>query len=77
MSKFPIICGIIGKKFYLILLLTLTLILLRVFRVIIPEGNNISFIYSLCGYIIEMVSVLIPYIFKFKGKSATSTIKCT
>ena len=77
MSNFPIISGIIGKKFYLILLLTLNIILLAVFRHFIPKGNDIKLINTLCGSVIQMISVLIPHIFKFKGKSATSITKCT
>ena len=77
MSNFPIISGIIGKKFYLILLLTLNIILLAVFRHFIPKGNDIKLINTLCGSVIQVISVLIPHIFKFKGKSATSITKCT
>ena len=65
MSNFPIISGIIGKKFYLILLLTLNIILLAVFRHFIPKGNDIKLINTLCGSVIQMISVLIPHIFKF------------
>ena len=41
MSKFPIICGIIGKKLYLTILLALVLILYNIFTRLIPEGNSI------------------------------------
>ena len=76
MPKFPIICGIIGKKLYLTILLALIIILNNI-RNKISEGNNVSLINSLIGALFEMLSVFIPRIFKFKGKSETSTRKCS
>ena len=76
MSNFPIIFGIIGKKLYLTLLLALNMILYNL-KNQIPKGNNVTLINSFCGSIIEMLSVFIPYLFKFTEKSATSTRKCT
>ena len=76
MPKFPIICGIIGKKLYLTILLALIIILNNI-RNKISEGNNVSLINSLIGALFEMLSVFIPRIFKFKGKSETSKRKCS
>ena len=75
MSKSPIIFFIIGKKLYLTILLALNMILVNA-KITIPKGNSVTLINSICGSIIEMISVFIPHIFKFKGKSATSTRKC-
>ena len=75
MSKSPIIFGIIAKKLYLTILLALTMILVNA-KITIPKGNSVTLINSICGSIIEMISIFIPHIFKFKGKSATSTRKC-
>ena len=77
MSKFPIVCGIIGKKLYLTLLLALDLILYNILKNLIPSGNNIPLMNNLGGPVIEMLSVFIPCIFKLKGKSETSKKKCT
>ena len=77
MSKFPIICGILGKKLYLTILLALVLILYIELKGLIPTGNDIPLINNLGGPIIEMLSVFIPYIFKLKGKSKASKKKCT
>ena len=77
MSKFPIICGIIGKKLYLTILLALVLILYNIFTRLIPEGNSIPLMNNLGGPVIEMLSVFIPCIFKLKDKSKTSSKKCT
>ena len=65
MSKSPIIFGIIGKKLYLTILLAFTMILVNV-KITIPKGNRLTLINSICGSIIEMISVFIPHIFKFK-----------
>ena len=77
MSKFPIICGIIGKKLYLTILSALVLILYNIFTRLIPEGNSIPLMNNLGGPVIEMLSVFIPCIFKLKDKSKTSSKKCT
>ena len=77
MSKFPIICGILGKKLYLTILLALVLILYIELKGLIPTGNDIPLINNLGGPVIEMLSVFIPYIFKLKGKSKASKKKCT
>ena len=96
MSKFPFICGIVGKKLYLLLLLALTLILYNILRFEIILGfdaksainnpgliNNLQsitdlqVINNLGGNILQMLSIFIPCIFKFKGKSKNSTKKCT
>ena len=49
MSKFPIICGIIGKKLYLTILLALVLILYIELKGLIPTGNDIPLINNLGG----------------------------
>ena len=77
MSKFPIICGILGKKLYLTLLLAATVILHTILKDQIPRGNDIELINNLGGNILEMLSVFIPCIFKLKDKSKTSSKKCT
>ena len=77
MSKFPIIFGIIGKKIYLTILLALIMILYFVFKRLIPEEESISIINKLGGSVIEMLSIFIPYIFKFKSKFEKSSRKCT
>ena len=77
MSKFPIICGIIGKKLYLTILLALIMISHSVFKSLIAKGQSISLINNLGGSVIEMLSVFIPCIFKFKGKTEKSSRKCT
>ena len=77
MSKFPIICGILGKKLYLTILLALVLILYIELKGLIPTGNDIPLINNLGGPVIEMLSVFIPYIFQLKGKSKASKKKCT
>ena len=94
MSKFPFICGIVGKKLYLLLLLAFTLILYGILRIEIIQGfdskslinnpdiNNksitgLQLINNLGGNILQMLSIFIPCIFKFKGKSKNSTKKCT
>ena len=77
MVKSPIIFGIIGKKIYLTLLLALVLILHSNIKDLIPKGNDIPLINNLGGSVLEMISIFIPYIFKFKDKSKTTTIKCT
>ena len=96
MSKFPFICGIIGKKLYLLLLLALTLILHGILKFEIILGfdaksainnpglinnlqsiTNLQVINDLGGNILQMLSIFIPCIFKFKGKSKNSTKKCT
>ena len=74
MSKFPIICGIIDKKLYLTILLAL-IIIIQSFGTKIPKGNNCDLINSLIGSALEMLSVFIPQIFKFKGDA--STRKCS
>ena len=77
MSKFPFIFGIIGKKIYLTILLALIMILYFVFKRLIPEEESISVINQLGGSVIEMLSIFIPYIFKFKSKFEKSSRKCT
>ena len=77
MSKFPFIFGIIGKKIYLTILLALIMILYSVFKRLIPEEQSISTINKLGGSIIKMLSIFIPYIFKFKSKFEKSSRKCT
>jgi len=77
MAKSPIIFGIIGKKIYLTFLLAFIMILYSIFKQLIPQGNDISLINKLGGSILQMLSVFIPYILKFKDKSKTSTMKCT
>ena len=77
MSKFPIIFGIIGKKIYLTILLALIMILYSVFKRLIPEEQSISTINKLGGSIIKMLSIFIPYIFKFNSKFEKSSRKCT
>ena len=61
MSKFPIVCGIIGKKLYLTLLLALVLILYNQLALLIPTGNNIPLMNHLGGPVIEMLLVFIPF----------------
>ena len=73
MVKFPFICGIIWKKLYLTILLTLIYILQSVHPNLIPKGNDISLINNLGGSIVQMLSRFIPYVFKFKGKSQSSS----
>ena len=75
MSNSPIICGIIGKKLYLTLLLATTVILYKILKDQIPQGNDIEFINNLGGSALEMLSIFIPCIFKLKGKSKISTRK--
>ena len=77
MAKSPIIFGIIGKKIYLTFLLAFIMILYSIFKQLIPQGNDISLINKLGGSVLQMLSVFIPYILKFKDKSKTSTMKCT
>ena len=77
MSKFPIIFGIIGKKLFLTILLALTLILYKVLKNLIPKKNDIILINNLGGSLLEMSSIFIPCVFKFKGKSENSKRKCT
>jgi len=77
MSNPPIICGIIGKKLYLTLLLATNDILYLILNDQIPQANDIAIINYLGGYALEMLSVFIPCIFKFKGRSKPSTRKCT
>ena len=77
MEKSPIIIGIVGKKLYLTIILAIILILYTELKNIIPKGNDVLLINVLGGSIFNMISVLIPCIFKFKGKSKTSKIKCT
>ena len=77
MKKFPISLGIIDKKLLLILLLALVYILYDVFKSLVPKGNNLSFINLMGGGLVSMLSIIFPYIFKYKGKSSTSTRKCT
>ena len=76
MSKFPIIFGIIGKKIYLTILLALIMILYFVFKRLIPEEESISIVNKLGGSVIEMLSIFISYIFKFKSKFEKSSRKC-
>ena len=77
MAKSPIIFGIIGKKIYLTFLLAFIMILYSIFKQLIPQGNDISLINKLGGSVLQMLSVFIPYILKFKDKSKTSKMKCT
>lgn len=77
MSNSPIIFGILGKKIYLTLFLALILVLHSILKQLIPQGNDIPLFNSLGGSILEMISVFIPYIFKFKSNSKTQKIKCT
>ena len=77
MSKFPIIFGIIGKKLYLTIILALVMILYSTFKRSIPEEESISIINKLGGSVIEILSIFIPYIFKFKSKFEKSSKKCT
>ena len=77
MAKSPIIVGIVGKKIYLTLILAIILILHTELKRIIPIGNDNLLINNLGGSILNIVSLIIPYIFKFKGNSKTSKIKCT
>ena len=77
MSNFPIIFGIIGKKLYLTIILAIILLIYIIIINKIPKGHNISLINNLGGSLIQMLSIFIPCIFKFKGKSKTSKIKFT
>ena len=77
MKEFPIAFGVIGKKLWLTLLLALTLIIYYFLRQLIPKGNNISAINIIGGAIAQMLSIVFPFIFKYKGKSPTSARKCT
>ena len=77
MWKFPIILGTIGKKLYLTIIMSIILIVHYFAINYIPQGHNVSLINNLGANVIEMLSVLIPCIFKFKGKSKTSKIKCS
>jgi len=77
MSKFPIICGIIGKKLYLTILLALIMISHSVFKRYFANNQSIPLINNLGGSVIEMLSIFIPCIFKFKGKTEKSSRKCT
>ena len=77
MSKFPIIFGIIGKKLYLTIILALVRILYSILKRLIPKEESISIINQFGGSVIEMLSIFIPYIFKFKSKFEKSSRKCT
>ena len=77
MSNSPIICGIIRKKLYLTILLAITLVSYSIIKKLIPLKHNIPLINDLGGSVFVMLSVFIPRIFKFKGKSKTSSKKCT
>ena len=77
MPKFPIIFGIIGKKLYLTIIYTLIGIIYSILKSLIPEEESISIINKLGGSAIEMLSIFIPYIFKFKSKFEKSSRKCT
>ena len=77
MSNSPIICGIIGKKLYLTILLAITLVSYYIIKRLIPQMHNVPIINGLRGSVFLMLSVFIPRIFKFKGKSKTSSKKCT
>ena len=77
MSNSPIICGIIGKKLYLTILLAITLVSYYIIKSLIPQRHNVQIINGLGGSVFLMLSVFIPRIFKFKGKSKTSSKKCT
>ena len=77
MSKFPIIFGIIGKKLYLTIILALVRISYSILKSLIPKEESILIINKLGGSVIEMLSIFIPYIFKFKSKFEKSSRKCT
>ena len=77
MSKFPIICGIVGKKLYLTILLTIIYASSAFFSRFVSRGYEIPIIIRLGGSILEMLSILIPYIFKFKSKSDNLAKICT
>ena len=77
MSNSPIICGIIGKKLYLTILLAITLVSYYIIKRLIPQMHNVPIINGLRGSVFLMLSVFIPRIFKFKGKSKNSSKKCT
>ena len=77
MSNSPIICGIIGKKLYLTILLAITFVSYSIIKKLIPLKHNIPLINDLGGSVFVMLSVFIPRIFKFKGKSKNSSKKCT
>ena len=77
MKEFPILFGTIEKKLFLILLLSFVIILINVLKSLIPKGNNISVINGIGGGLVDMLSIIFPYIFKYKGKSSTSSRKCT
>ena len=77
MSKFPIIFGIIGKKLYLTIILALVRISYSIIKSLIPKEESILIINKLGGSVIEMLSIFIPYIFKFKSKFEKSSRKCT
>ena len=77
MSDFPIIVGIIGKKLYLTILLALIYSLEGIFQHLIYQKNDIPLIDNLGGSLLEMLSIFIPCIFKFKSKSETSIKICT
>ena len=68
MSNFPIIFVIIGKKLYLTIILAIILLIYIIIINKIPKGHNISLINNLGGSLIQMLSIFIPCIFKFKGK---------
>ena len=77
MEKFPIVLGIIEKKIFLTLLLALVFISYDILKSFIPEGNNILLINQIGGSFAQMLSILFPYIFKYKGKFSSSKKKCT
>ena len=77
MSNSPIIFGIIGKKLYLTIILALVRILYSILKRLIPKEESISIVNKLGGSVIEMLSIFIPYIFKFKSKFEKSSRKCT
>ena len=77
MTKSPIILGIIGKKIYLTLLLALIISLNNILKKLISQGNSVSYINSFGGSLLQMLSVFIPYIFKFQGRAKISIINCS
>ena len=60
MSNSPIICGIIGKKLYLTILLATIDILYKILKDQIPQGNDITYINRLGGNV--FISIYSMYI---------------
>ena len=77
MKKFPIIFGKIEKKLFLTLLFPIDLILFDILKSLIPNGNNINLINEIGGGLAQMLGIIFPYIFKYKGKQTISNAKCS